>query len=60
MERTEERMNQIEDLIRRVNQTNEGVVNMLARQDETQPTILRKLNLIEAKVDLILGREGTP
>lgn len=50
--------NAMEDLIRRVNDTNEGVVNMLARQEEIQPTILRKLNSIESKLDQPRGQGG--
>lgn len=35
----------------------EGIANLLARQDEIQPTILAKLNSIERKVDRLLGPE---
>lgn len=43
-----------DQLLVRLSELNEGVVSMLARQDETQPTILAKLNSIERKVDRLL------
>lgn len=36
----------------------EGIANWLTRLDENQPTILRKLNNIENKVDRLLERDS--
>ncbi|MBM0740069.1 hypothetical protein JOY44_00165 [Phormidium sp. CLA17] len=35
----------------------EGVINLLSRLDEERPTILRKLNTIENKIDQLLQSE---
>ncbi len=35
----------------------EGVINLLSRLDEERPTILRKLNTIENKIDQLLQTE---
>lgn len=35
-----------------------GIANLLSSLDEDRPTILRKLNAIETKVDRILAREN--
>lgn len=48
----------IDEAIRRLTTLNEGVVNMLGSLDEDRPTVLRKLNAIERKVDRLLGREN--
>ncbi len=34
-----------------------GIANLLSSLDEDRPTILRKLNTIESKVDRILGQQ---
>jgi hypothetical protein len=44
----------------RASQAIEGVANLMASLDSDRPTILRKLNAIENKVDRILGREDRP
>ncbi len=36
-----------------------GITNLLARLDDDRPTILRKLNSIEDKVDRLLDNQGT-
>lgn len=46
----------INEAIQRLTTLNEGVVNLLSSLDEDRPTILRKLNAIENKVDRILER----
>ena len=52
----EERMEYLEGLVSRLVSLEEGQNRMLARLDEDQPIILRKLNVIENKVDRILDR----
>ncbi len=42
----------------RLADTQEGVVRLLSSLDEDRPTILRKLNMIEGKVDSLLERQG--
>lgn len=44
----------INEAIQRLTTLNEGVVNMLASLDDDRPTILRKLNSIENKLDELL------
>lgn len=46
----------LDTAIQRLTTLNEGVVNLLSSLDEDRPTILRKLNTIENKVDRLLGR----
>ena len=46
----------MDESIRRLTALNEGVVNMLSSLDEDRPTVLRKLNAIERKVDRLLER----
>lgn len=43
-----------EEAIARITTLNEGVVNLLASLDEDRPTVLRKLNDLERKVDQLL------
>jgi len=43
-----------EEAIARITTLNEGVVNLLASLDENRPTVLRKLNDLERKVDRLL------
>ena len=40
----------------RLTTLNEGVINLLGSLDEDRPTILRKLNTIEDKLDRLLER----
>jgi hypothetical protein len=42
----------------RLADTQEGVVRLLGSLDEDRPTILRKLNTIEGKVDTLLQHQG--
>jgi predicted ATPase len=42
----------------RLADTQEGVVRLLSSLDEDRPTILRKLNTIEGKVDTLLQHKG--
>ena len=46
----------LDDAIQRIITLNEGVVNMLGSLDEDRPTVLRKLNSIENKVDQLWER----
>jgi uncharacterized protein Yka (UPF0111/DUF47 family) len=48
-------MQRVDDAIQRLTTLQEGVINLLASLDEDRPTILRKLNSIENKVDRLLG-----
>jgi seryl-tRNA synthetase len=43
----------------RLADTQEGVARLLVSLDEDRPTILRKLNTIEGKVDSLLQRQGS-
>jgi ATPase subunit of ABC transporter with duplicated ATPase domains len=52
----EERMIHIEALSQRLVQVQEGMANLLISLDEDRPTILRKLNTIDNKVDVIINR----
>jgi ABC-type transporter Mla subunit MlaD len=42
----------------RLADTQEGVVRLLSSLDEDRPTILRKLNTIEIKIDSLLQHQG--
>ena len=44
----------LENLVERLTNVQEGVANLLASLDSDRPTILRKLNSIENKVDQLL------
>ena len=46
----------INEAIQRLTTLNEGVVNLLSSLDSDRPTVLRKLNTIENKVDRLLER----
>ena len=46
----------INEAIERLTTLNEGVVNLLGSLDSDRPTVLRKLNSIENKVDRLLER----
>ncbi|HSM81325.1 MAG TPA: hypothetical protein VLS96_06545 [Nodosilinea sp.] len=48
-------MQRVDDAIQRLTTLQEGVINLLASLDEDRPTVLRKLNSIEHKVDRLLG-----
>jgi ATPase subunit of ABC transporter with duplicated ATPase domains len=52
----EERMGNIEALSQRLVQVQEGMANLLISFDEDRPTVLRKLNTIDNKVDVIIDR----
>jgi hypothetical protein len=47
-------MQRVDDAIQRLTTLQEGVINLLASLDEDRPTVLRKLNSIENKVDRLL------
>ena len=60
----EERIQTMQDTIVRIEETNrrlvtveEGLARMLSSLDDDRPTILRRLNSIENKVDRLLDRE---
>lgn len=46
----------INEAIQRLTTLNQGVVNLLSSLDSDRPTILKKLNAIENKVDQLLER----
>ena len=46
-----------QDLIARVNQTNESLARILVSLDEDRPTIFRKLNSIETKIDRMIENQ---
>ncbi|PSB01721.1 hypothetical protein C7B64_16835 [Merismopedia glauca CCAP 1448/3] len=50
----EERMARLEEVAARLTNVEEGMARWLTAIDDTQPTILRLLNGIERKVDLLL------
>jgi Tfp pilus assembly protein PilO len=52
----EQRMANIEALSQRLIQVQEGMANLLISLDEDRPTVLRKLNTIDNKVDVIIDR----
>lgn len=47
-------ISRMDESIARLTTLNEGVVNLLSSLDSDRPTILRKLNAIENKVDQML------
>jgi chromosome segregation ATPase len=53
----ETRMQRLEEILNRVVNVQEGLTRMLVSLDDDRPTILRRLNSIENKVDQILERE---
>ncbi|MDF5712234.1 MAG: hypothetical protein PUP90_32300 [Nostoc sp. S4] len=46
----------LEDIVSRLTTVREGITNLLASLDNDRPTILRKLNTIENKVDRLLEK----
>jgi uncharacterized protein YhaN len=52
----EQRMSNMEALSQRLIQVQEGMANLLVSLDEDRPTVLRKLNTIDNKVDVIIDR----
>jgi archaellum component FlaC len=50
----------LNEAIIRLADTQEGVVRLLSSLDEDRPTILRKLNTIEGKVDSLLQQGNQP
>ena len=52
----EKRMEFLEGLVTRLVSLEEGQNRMLARLDEDQPSVLRKLSVIETKLDRLLDR----
>ena len=51
-----ERNAKLDKTLEKLTALNEGVVNLLSSMDEDRPTVLRKLNAIENKVDRLLER----
>ena len=50
----QEQMRFLEETQRMVSQTQRGIANLVTSLDEDRPTVLRKLNTIENKIDRIL------
>jgi hypothetical protein len=48
-------MQRVDEAIQRLITVQEGIINLLESLDEDRPTVLRKLNSIENKVDRLLG-----
>lgn len=62
-DRIDRTITRLDESIERLIVLNEGVVNMLSSLDSDRPTVLRKLNSIENKVDRLLeldngGQQG--
>lgn len=53
-ERAAEERRELREAMVRLTDVSEGIANLVSRLDEDQPTILRKLNTIENKVDRLL------
>jgi hypothetical protein len=49
---------ELRDAMIRLADTQEGIARLLSSLDEDRPTILRKLNTIEGKVDTLLQHQG--
>ncbi|NBD31699.1 MAG: hypothetical protein GVY17_01665 [Cyanobacteria bacterium] len=47
-----------QELLTRINETNEGLARMFASLDEDRPTLLRRLNSIEQKLDQIIDQNN--
>jgi DNA-binding transcriptional MerR regulator len=54
MERLQENMERLQGVAERLANLQEGMARMLVSLDEDRPTVLRKLNAIESKLDRIL------
>jgi len=52
-----EGMVQLQSAVERLANIQEGVTNLLVSLDNDRPTILRKLNTIENKLDMLLEQE---
>ncbi|MBW4474857.1 MAG: hypothetical protein KME45_31435 [Stenomitos rutilans HA7619-LM2] len=50
----QERITRLDDVVERLTNLQVGISRMLASLDEDRPTVLRKLNAIEGKVDRLL------
>lgn len=53
-ERAAQERRELREAMVRLTDVSEGIANLVSRLDEDQPTILRKLNTIENKVDRLL------
>ena len=53
----EERMRFLEENQRQLIQTQRGIANLVSSLDEDRPTVLRKLTVIENKVDSLIERD---
>jgi chromosome segregation ATPase len=58
MQEHEQRMQRLEEILNRVANVQEGLGRMLVSLDDDRPTILRKLNSIENKVDRLLNGDA--
>ncbi|MGL5836787.1 MAG: hypothetical protein ACRC1Z_26685 [Waterburya sp.] len=50
----EERIRFLEETQRQLVQTQQGIANLVSSIDDDRPTVLRKLTIIESKIDQIL------
>lgn len=56
--RTDAAIARMDVAIQRLTNLNEGVINLFSSLDSDRPTILRKLNTIENKVDQLLDNQA--
>jgi hypothetical protein len=53
----QERIDRLDDVMTRIASVQEGMSNWLVAIDDTQPTVLRRLNSIEDKINKLLERD---
>ncbi|MGL5940866.1 MAG: hypothetical protein ACRC2S_10810 [Waterburya sp.] len=53
----EQRLEFLAENQRQIVQTQQGIANLISSLDEDRPTVLRKLNTIENKIDQILENQ---
>lgn len=58
MQRMETVIARLDNTVERLTTLQEGVINLLASLDDDRPTVLRKLNSIENKVDRLLESQN--
>jgi chromosome segregation ATPase len=54
MQRMENLIARLDDTVERLTTPQEGVINLLSSLDDDRPTVLRKLNTLENKLDRLL------
>lgn len=54
MQRMENLIARLDDTVERLTTLQEGVINLLSSLDDDRPTVLRKLNTLENKLDRLL------